>query len=203
MAYREAKHAALIADTAVKLFKRDGYEHVSVNDICQKAGISRSSFYMAFSGKRDVIDYILDRTKANETAMLEGMLDADNDFERMWSIAHRYLQVALEFGPTLTGSLMQLELDGSLDILKSVHAVSDWYIRLTRNCQKSGVILSTEPAELLAPMATEMAYMVTYKWCCTGAGFPLIREARIRAEMCYNVAPEYRMTEEQLDALDP
>ena len=52
-------------------------------------------------------------------------------------------------------------------------------------------------------MATEMAYMVTYKWCCTGAGFPLIREARIRAEMCYNVAPEYRMTEEQLDALDP
>ena len=84
-----------------------------------------------------------------------------------------------------------------------MHAVNDWYIRLTKNCQKSGVILSTEPAELLAPMATEMAYMVTYKWCCSGAGFPLIREARVRAEMCYNVAPEYRMTEEQLDALDP
>lgn len=203
MAHREAKHSALIADTAVKLFKRDGYEHVSVNDICQKAGISRSSFYMAFSGKRDIIDYLLDRTKTNETAMLEGMLDADNDFERMWSIAYRYLQVVMEFGPTLTGSLLQLELDGSLDNLRSVHAVDDWYIRLTKNCQKSGIILSREPAERLAPMATDMAYLVTYRWCCSGANFPLARETRERVEMVYNVAPEYRMTEEQLDALDP
>lgn len=202
MAHREAKHSALIADTAVKLFKRDGYEHVSVNDICQKAGISRSSFYMAFSGKRDIIDYLLERTKTDEKAMLEGMLDAANDFERMWSIAHRYLQVVLEFGPTLTGSLMQLELEGSLDNLKSVHAVDDWYIRLMKNCQKSGVILSEEPAEVLAPMAVDSVYMVTYRWCCSGASFPLVREARVTAETVYNVAPEYRMTEEQLDALD-
>lgn len=49
-------------------------------------------------------------------------------------------------------------------------------------------------------MATESVYMATYKWCCSGAGFPLIREARIHSEMIYNVAPQYRMTEEQLDA---
>ena len=48
MAYQEAKHSALIAETAVELFKKNGYESVSVNEICKAAGLSRSSFYATF-----------------------------------------------------------------------------------------------------------------------------------------------------------
>lgn len=198
MPFTEAKHSALIADTAVELFKKQGYESVSVNEICKNAGLSRSSFYMAFSSKRDIIDYILAKAKLDETTVLNHFMDAKNDFERMWVLCDRYLSIAYQFGPELTGALMRLELAGSLDILKQLHAADDWFIRLMRNCQQAGVILNTEPAEIVAPMGVDMVYMVTYDWCRRGGDFSLRREARIRSEIVYHVAPEYRWTPEQL-----
>lgn len=199
MVIRESKHAELIVDTAVALFKKNGYENVSVNEICKSAGLSRSSFYSAFSGKQDIIEYVLAKAKTDETTVLNHFMDAKNDFERMWILCDRYLAIAYRFGPALTGALLRLELLGDLDILKQIHAADDWFVRLMRNCQQTGVILSPEPAELHAPMGVDNVYMVTYDWCRRGGDFSLRREARIRSEMFYNVAPEYRWTQEQLE----
>lgn len=201
MAIRESKHAELIVDTAVALFKKNGYENVSVNEICKAAGLSRSSFYSAFSGKQDIIEYVLAKAKTDETTVLNRFMDAKNDFERMWVLCDRYLAVAYQFGPALTGALMRLELRGELDILKQLHAADDWFIRLMRNCQQTGVILSREPAERMAPMGVDNVYMVTYDWCRRGGDFSLRREARIRSEIFYNIAPEYRWTQAQLESV--
>lgn len=201
MPFQESKHSGLIADTAVALFKKHGYENVSVNEICKTAGLSRSSFYTAFSGKRDIIDYVLAKAKLDESTVLSHFMDAANDFERMWALCNRYLDIAYQFGPALTGTLLRLELMGELDNLKQLHAADDWFIRLTRNCQRSGVMLSREPAEILAPMGVDNVYQVTYDWCRRGGDFSLRREARIRSEIIYNVAPEYRWTPEQLENL--
>lgn len=40
--------ASLIADTAMELFRKKGYESVSVNSICEQAGVSRVTFYSIF-----------------------------------------------------------------------------------------------------------------------------------------------------------
>ena len=199
MAIRESKHAELIVDTAVALFKKNGYENVSVNEICKTAGLSRSSFYSAFSGKQDIIEYVLAKAKTDETTVLNHFMDAKNDFERMWILCDRYLAIAYRFGPALTGALLRLELLGELDNLKQIHLSDDWFIRLTRNCQQTGVILSTEPAEILAPMGVDLVYQVTYDWCRRGGDFSLRRQARISSEIIYNVAPEYRWTQAQLE----
>ena len=201
MSFQESKHAALIVDTAVALFKKNGYENVSVNEICKTAGLSRSSFYSAFSGKQDIIEYVLAKAKTDETTVLNHFMDAKNDFERMWILCDRYLAIAYHFGPALTGALLRLELLGELDILTQIHAADDWFVRLMRNCQQTGVILSTEPAERMAPMGVDNVYQVTYDWCRRGGDFSLRREARIRSEMFYNVAPEYRWTPEQLESV--
>ena len=201
MPFQESRHSTLIADTAVALFKKNGYENVSVNEICKTAGLSRSSFYSAFSSKRDVIDYVLAKAKTDEAAVLNHFMDAKNDFERMWLLCDRYLDVAYQFGPELTGALMRLELMGELDILRQLHAADDWFIRLMRNCQQTGVILSPEPAERMAPMGVDNVYQVTYDWCRRRGDFSLRRRARIASEIFYNVAPEYRWTQAQLDGV--
>ena len=70
-----------------------------------------------------------------------------------------------------------------------------------RNCQQTGVILSKEQAERMAPMGVDNVYQVTYDWCRRGGDFSLRREARIRSEIFYNVAPEFRWSQEQLDSV--
>ena len=59
MAEETTKHQKQIIEAAVKLFRELGYEKTSVNDICKEAGIARSTFYLNFAGKKEIISHIL------------------------------------------------------------------------------------------------------------------------------------------------
>ena len=45
-----SKNRDVIAAAALELFKANGYESVSVSEICRRANVPRSSFYSAFGG---------------------------------------------------------------------------------------------------------------------------------------------------------
>ena len=55
-----------VAETAISLFKRDGYNNVTVNDICKACGISRSVFYSSFNGKRSILEYMVEKPQHND-----------------------------------------------------------------------------------------------------------------------------------------
>lgn len=181
-----------ITAAAVTLFREQGFEEVSVGDICLKAGIARSSFYRAFSNKKEIIRYVLENTRHHSIVGIGDMIDAENDFERMWRIGDRYIGIVLEFGPKLIGSFMQMELRGELDALSMVHSVDDWFIRLTRSCQQLGIIRNMAAPEILGPMGVDTVYKLTYDWCSSGGQLPLRRRARQASEILYDLLPEYR-----------
>ena len=199
MSISQSKHLQTIVDVAVQLFRKYGYENVSVNEICKKADISRSSFYATFSSKKDIIEHVITQARRDEPALLSRFVDAKNDFERMWILCDRYLQVVLTLGPELTGTLLRLELMGEIDMIGMAREGNDMFIRLYRNAQQAGVILSREPAERMAPIGPDAVYLITYDWARQKGRFSLRAKARQTSEMIYNVAPEYRWTEEQLE----
>lgn len=47
-----------IADVAVSLFIKKGYDHTSVNEIIEAAGMSKGAFYHYYSAKTDIIDFL-------------------------------------------------------------------------------------------------------------------------------------------------
>ena len=191
-----------IVAAAVKCFRAQGYDSVSVHDICAEAGIARSSFYRAFSGKKDVIRYLFEHTDANQIVSVDDLLAAENDFDRMWIIGDRYITLSKELGAEFSAVMMSMCVTGEIDLLSFGHSVDDWFIRLTRNCQKTGIIRSTELPELLGPLFVDTVYQVLYDWCCHKGQFPVRARARQVTEMIANVAPEYRWSAEQLKAAD-
>lgn len=192
-----SKHIKSVIETAIELFKEKGYENVSVNDICKTAGVARSSFYLMFSGKKDIVDRILSDVRLDSNELTNDLITAKNDFERMWVLCNRYLKVANSFGPEMTGTMFRLELLDEIDLLDEVHKIDDWMIELTRNAQEMGVIKSPEPAEVIAPASVDIVYYATYEWCKSKGGFSLQRRARELSEAVLNVAPAYSWTEEQ------
>jgi len=50
-----------ILDTAQRLFAKKGYEKCTVNDILNKIGIAKGTFYHYFKSKEEVLDGIIDR----------------------------------------------------------------------------------------------------------------------------------------------
>lgn len=186
-----------IADAAVGLFRDRGYETVSVGDICAAAGVARSSFYRAFSCKNDIIRRIFEHTDANSIVSVEELLAAENDFDRMWIIGDRYISLSRSLGPELSSTFMCMTARGEIDLLALGHSVDSWFIRLTRNCQKTGIICSKEPAELIGPLMVDMVYHELYVWSMRKGNYPIRARARLVTEALVNLAPEYRWTEQQ------
>ena len=192
----------VIAEAAVRCFRENGYDNVSVNDICVAADVARSSFYRVFASKKDVIRYLFEHTDTNSIVSIEELLAAENDFDRMWIIGDRYITLSKELGPEFTAAMMSMTVFGEIDLLSLGHSVDSWFIRLTRNCQKTGIIRSAEQPELLGPLFVDVVYQVIYDWCSHKGNYPIRATARLRAEMIADVAPEYRWTPEQLNAAD-
>lgn len=190
-----------IAKCAIELFKSEVYDSVSVNEICEKANVSRSVFYTMFKGKRGILDYVVSKPQKNDDEEFRRFADAENDFERIWQLFERFIFITLDFGPKLTSRLFIMQFESPQGIRDAVHALDDLFATLAKNCAKNGIIETEEPPELLSRIATDLIIHELYVWCSQNGNFSLRERARQYAEIAYHVKPQYRMTPEQRAAL--
>ena len=190
-----------IAKCAIELFKSEVFDSVSVNEICEKANVSRSVFYTMFKGKWGILDYVVSKPQKNDDEGFRRFADAENDFERIWQLFERFIFIALDFGPKLTSRLFIMQFESPQGIRDAVHALDDLFATLAKNCAKSGIIDTEEPPELLSRIATDLIIHELYVWCSQNGNFSLRERARQYAEIVCHVKPQYRMTPEQRAAL--
>lgn len=190
-----------IAKCAIELFKSEVCDSVSVNEICEKANVSRSVLYTMFKGKRGILDYVVSKPQQNDDEGFRLFADAENDFERIWQLFERFIFIALDFGPKLTSRLFIMQFESPQGIRDAVHALDDLFATLAKNCAKNGIIETEEPPELLSRIATDLIIHELYVWCSQNGNFSLRERARQYAEIAYHVKPQYRMTPEQRAAL--
>ncbi|MFR0795375.1 MAG: TetR/AcrR family transcriptional regulator [Oscillospiraceae bacterium] len=181
--------------------KRDGYNNVTVNDICKACGISRSVFYSSFNGKRSILEYMVEKPQHNDDKSFMKFAHADNDFERIWQLFDRFITIAYDFGPELTSTLFIMQFESPEGIRTAIHALDDLFATLANNCAKAGIIDTEEPPDLLSRIATDL---VCHELYASGAvKRATSRCAHVRGSMPRSptTKPEYRMPAEQRDAL--
>ena len=186
-----------IAKCTIELFKSEVYDSVSVNEICEKANVSRSVFYTMFKGKRGILDYVVSKPQKNDDEGFRRFADAENDFERIWQLFERFIFIVLDFGPKLTSRLFIMQFESPQRIRDAVHALDDLFATLAKNCAKNGIIETEEPPELLSRIATDLIIHELYVRCSQNGNFSLRERARQYAEIAYHVKPQYRMTPAQ------
>ena len=172
-----------IAKCAIELFKSEVCDSVSVNEICEKANVSRSVFYTMFKGKRGILDYVVSKPQKNDDEGFRRFADAENDFERIWQLFERFIFIALDFGPKLTSRLFIMQFESPQGIRDAVHALDDLFATLAKNCAKNGIIETEEPPELLSRIATDLIIHELYVRCSQNGNFSLHERARQYAEV--------------------
>ncbi len=92
---RRAETRGRILDAACAAFAQDGYHRTSVDDIIQRVGIARGTFYLHFEGKRAVLDALLHQilmeiSSAVRPIEIEASVPAQdqlrNNLERVWAV---------------------------------------------------------------------------------------------------------------------
>lgn len=187
-----SKNRETISAAALELFKEKGFDGVGVSEICRRANVPRSSFYSVFGGKEDIIIYMLRNLKEDYTAMFSELLGAENDLCRIWMLYDRYLSLATEFGPDLTGALLALELKSPIGILDLFYAFNKWFVKLIRSCQRQGMIRNPNRPEDIVTLGVRIALGAAYEWSRTNGSFDLRETALREHEILYDVPDEYR-----------
>lgn len=73
MTESKQKRRAEIVSAATKVFAEKGYHTASINDVIEKAGIARGTFYLYFSGKHNVLEAILDDVLERLRSRIKGV----------------------------------------------------------------------------------------------------------------------------------
>lgn len=187
-----AKRMDTIVNTALALFKKHGYDEVSVRQICEKANVPRSSFYTVFSGKEDILVYSLSRVKGNFEQSMPNFIMAENDLERIWFLSDSFLQQAVSFGPNLCKMYFIMEINGKCELFNILADFNDWLTQLLANCQKNGIARVKGNPEELVPMQLNLAKALLFDWVRSNGSFMLRETVRRNIEIFLDVPEEYR-----------
>ncbi|GAB4331233.1 MAG: TetR/AcrR family transcriptional regulator [Calditrichia bacterium] len=76
-----AKREKLI-QTATVLFEKHGIKRVTVEEICQQAGVSKVTFYKFFKNKLHLAEFVLTEMLNNAQAEMNRILDSNTSFQQ-------------------------------------------------------------------------------------------------------------------------
>lgn len=85
-----------ILDAAAEEFGEKGYEAASINQIIEKAGISKGSMYYYFEDKRDLFDTVLQHATERMLDMVGGFDVEEMTAQNFWEYLANYAERSIE-----------------------------------------------------------------------------------------------------------
>lgn len=86
--------AEILADAASELFLENGYAGTTVDQIAQRAGVSRATFFNYFAGKADLLWVDLDRSLESLPGALRSVSASDPSLDAPAAVARALVEVA-------------------------------------------------------------------------------------------------------------
>lgn len=89
---------ARIFQAAKQILKRDGYEQLSIKNICEQAGVSNGSFYHHFKSKDDLLSYYIEEQPVIDPGLLEIPSNAEDAKNAIIYVYMNYVKYCRELG---------------------------------------------------------------------------------------------------------
>ncbi|WP_019875719.1 TetR/AcrR family transcriptional regulator [Sporichthya polymorpha] len=173
---RNARRRQLL-DAALSVFVAQGYHAAAMDDIADKAGVSKPVLYQHFPGKRDLYLALLDESAA---ALMEAVRSAmsatDDNKERVRATVAAYY----EFVEDKTGAfrlVFESDLIGEPEVRDRLEAVERQCAEIAAEVIASDTGLPDAEARLLGAGLAGIAQVTARTWAANGE--PLPREQAI------------------------
>ncbi len=172
----------LIFDTAMDLFEKKGYDRVTVDDICEKAGVAKGTFYNHFKSKNQVIveeflkidayyGEILDKLQRKKKSQIDIMSDfiiltlkyiGDKGIETIKVTYHSQIGPGLELSPVASSQ-------------RPLYQIVE---QIVEQAQEAGEIRTDMSAASITQNVVRFTRGVVYDWCLQNGGFDLEQAGR-------------------------
>jgi TetR/AcrR family transcriptional regulator, fatty acid metabolism regulator protein len=173
-------------DSAMSLFDKKGYDRVTVDEICAKAGVSKGAFYNHFNSKDQVV--------------LETFMQADSYYEQVFPMLENedtYLGKARVFAAAALANIektgvmvMRISYHGqiapgvtSTPIASRDRALYRLAEQLAKAGQASGEVRTDIPSPMIAENIIHAIRGLVYDWCQQDGKFDLQEYGRFLMQM--------------------
>ena len=182
---------------AFNLFKKRGYNNVTIQDICKESKITKSTFYYHFPTKDSLLDDFNLYSESFVVDNLANFINSESYVEQLWSIYKVYTIPILDAGVEINrqGIIKNLNCDRKV-FAPGENDLWDTQIILIEKAQKSGQIKNHMPA---VELVTSLIYAmdgIMMVWCIKNGQLDLLEEFRrvfetmLGVNLCNDISEE-------------
>lgn len=163
-----------IMECALSLFQEKGYQKVTLQEICRKAGITKSTFYYHYSSKEELIKDYTDQVSRTSQEDFSQILMMDTHMKQLWSLFVRYIQKNNTYGAAIVNQVYSSVLNSGddqdfpeeLSLFPTVSA-------LIQKAQEAGEITNMQTPEALAAALYYGSRGINFSWAAQNGEFSL------------------------------
>ena len=158
----ENKKLQQLVDKAFDLFWKFGFTRVSIEELCQEAGVSKMTFYKHFKNKTDLVRFILHEMSEYSLKLYEDIMSEDIPFVEK---VRKSVQLKLKQTENISEAFFNdFQRQNDPELLKvvqeqrisNIKVVTDWYIK----AQKDGDVRTDIKPQFIIYFLNHMMEMV-------------------------------------------
>ena len=184
-----------IKEIALALFREKSFEDVTVNEICEKSGVNKHTFYYYFKSKDELLkDYYELRCDINPEYFSQ-ILDAPNYVEQLWISYKPFLDHITESGMEIARQLFIKNMNRDVGTFRGgrhLRSHMEMQAGIIEKGQDAGEIRNTSDPETMCMLIQQTFVSTMFMWCIRNGDFDLGLYIRSSMEALLDVKPELR-----------
>lgn len=170
---------ARIYDAAWHLIGERGFDQVSVDSICRRAGVAKGAFYHHFRSKGDLIVEGYSLCDRYFEEHVEGRFEAADARGRIVEFAGHQARYAAAMGVDLMRQVYKSQLEnGTRFFISGERALPRILRGLAAEGQASGELKPAPEADAIAAFILRLMRGLIYDWCLRGGAYDIEAAAR-------------------------
>ena len=181
----------LIQSCALKLFQEEGYENVTVVQICKEAGITKRTFYYHYDSKAELLFGLIDLIGIQAEHLLDSLAEQKTNIGILWTLMSVYAIHSNNYGPEIIRQLYALTARGEIreDFPYSTYLYHT-AVRTLKNASLAGEIPNPSDPEELAFALYHCFRSVSMTWASSDAAFDQVQAFRRVFAAILGVSPD-------------
>ena len=187
-----------IIQTAIGLFKENGFDNVTIAEICKKSRVNKTTFYYYFDSKHALLkNYYVMR---NDIApnVLNVLMSEENPIEQLWLMLMCGMNFIIDSGWQIIKQIYVLNLTKDIQSFRLTQQKFEVFSAMKTvlsKAQAAKTVRNQSDPKTLLVLLIHMTYGVTYSWCAKRGDFDLKKIIRVIFENILDVSEEFRKEE--------
>jgi AcrR family transcriptional regulator len=166
-----------IFDTAISLFAKRGYDKVTIDDICEKVGVTKGAFYNHFKSKDQIILEEFKQMDEHYIKVAQDISGLESSVERLRIFNREAIKLMSDLGVTMMKVVYHSQIAPNMrrpylaDGRRFLYKITN---DLIREGQERGEIRDDLACEELAIMLINCFRGQIYHWCMANGTFDLV-----------------------------